>query len=196
MICEICGKNPATIHIKEIINGEKKSLNICPECASKKSKSDPMLQGFNLADMLYSLSGNGTQAAQQQVGGEPDKEDFQAQTASMLICPVCGWDSRRFRKTGRMGCSNCYNVFRDILIPALDNMHRGNMHVGKVPGADTMHAQENQNTLLEIMKLQKELEELIKREEYEKAALVRDRLNELKHHNCNCEPGSGEMKND
>jgi protein-arginine kinase activator protein McsA len=34
--------------------------------------------------------------------------------------------------------------------------------------------------MLELMNYQKELEELIQREEYEKAAKVRDQINELK----------------
>ncbi len=76
MICEICNKNPATIHIQEIINGQKKVLHICADCASKKSTENPLLQGFNVAEMLYNLSGqfglNETPSGQQ----EPSDTDL------------------------------------------------------------------------------------------------------------------------
>ncbi|MBC7195602.1 MAG: hypothetical protein H5U37_08105, partial [Caldisericia bacterium] len=34
MLCDICKKNEASIFITELINGEKKTLNLCFECAS------------------------------------------------------------------------------------------------------------------------------------------------------------------
>ena len=36
MLCDICKKNEATIHIKEMHNNEWTSINICAECAKKK----------------------------------------------------------------------------------------------------------------------------------------------------------------
>ena len=56
MLCQICNKNPATIHVQEIINGEKKVFHLCGECASKKAETEPILQSFNLAEMLYNFT--------------------------------------------------------------------------------------------------------------------------------------------
>jgi protein arginine kinase activator len=173
MLCDICHKNPATIHIQEIINNEKKSLHICPECAAEKSQNDPLLKGFNLAEMLYNLSG---QVELPDINvSESDIEESQI----MLVCPECGWDTTKFRRTGRLGCCKCYEVFHNILTTALENMHRGKLHVGKKPGT-TAKANESGRLMMELMKLQKELEELVLREEYEQAAVVRDKINELK----------------
>jgi len=175
MLCKICNKNPATIHIQEIINGEKKSLHICAECAAKKSQNDPVLQGFNLAEMLYNLSGQIDMAQDEEHKDEALSPDAQ----NLLVCEDCGWDTAKFRKTGRLGCAKCYLVFRDILASALKNMHRGAMHVGKRPGGE--NNREAGKLMLEIMNLQKELDELVQREEYEKAAVVRDKINALKN---------------
>ena len=41
LLCELCNKNEATIHITKIVNGVKKEANICSECAGKS-------EGFNL----------------------------------------------------------------------------------------------------------------------------------------------------
>ncbi len=171
MICEICNKNPATIHIQEIVNGEKKVLHICAECAAKKSSDDPMLQGFNVAEMLYNLSG--------QFGlpfsPEPQKP---SNHEVELECPVCHWTSEDLKKNGKLGCEECYNVFKGVIASALKTMHRGTLHVGKTPGETPENS--TGQAMLEIMNLQKELDELVQREEYEKAAVIRDQINKLK----------------
>ena len=35
MLCQICNKNPATIHVQEIINGEKKVFHLCGESGNR-----------------------------------------------------------------------------------------------------------------------------------------------------------------
>ena len=127
MRCEVCNKNPATIHIQEIVNNQKKVLHICAECAAKKSAEDPMLQGFNVAEMLYNLSGQFGLPAQQDPPVEHPAENE-------LECPSCGWKSEDLRKSGKLGCQECYRTFGEMLKNALKNMHRGTMHVGKSPG--------------------------------------------------------------
>ncbi|MCP3964916.1 MAG: hypothetical protein GY750_11060 [Lentisphaerae bacterium] len=187
MLCDICKQNEATIHIQEIINGEKKTLNLCGGCAAKKSKSDPSLDlgGFNLAEMLYNLSEN------MEIPGlkEPDEQQEQTtgdDTAATLSCPGCGWSLQGLRKTGRLGCPQCYNTFHNVIMEALENMHRGKLHVGKKPGGN--QDDESPRKMLELMNLQKELDELVQREEYEKAAEIRDKIIALKK-SLKIEPG-------
>ena len=38
MICQICGKNKANVHLKSIVNGRIKELYICSECAANPEK--------------------------------------------------------------------------------------------------------------------------------------------------------------
>ncbi len=171
MLCSICNKNEATIHIKEIVNG--KVLHICADCAAKQSQDHPALKGFNLAEMLYNFS------AEMGLAGEVDKPGDEKESSQvMIVCPDCGWDTNKFRKTGRLGCESCYAAFREIVSAALNNMHRGTLHVGKQPGATA--DKESSKMMMKLMNLQKELDELVQREEYEKAAVVRDKINDLK----------------
>jgi protein arginine kinase activator len=179
MKCDACNKNDATIHIQEIIGGQKKTIHLCGECAAKKSGDNPAMEigGFNIAEMLYNLTEKlnipGFQQALEQGAALPGQGPEQN-----IVCPACGWKTDGLRNTGRLGCPECYNTFRDILEGALENMHRGKLHVGKNPGSDD--SGESSRLMLELMNYQKELEELIQREEYEKAAKVRDQINELK----------------
>lgn len=179
MKCEICHCNVATIHIQEIINGKKKSLHICPECAAKKSEDNPVLQGINLAEMLYNLSDqiNDPEDPAAPILAESVTEGHD--TGAKIVCEKCGWTTSNFRKTGRLGCAECYKTFETVLKSALKTMHRGTLHIGKHP---EIHENDEANKIMmEIINLQKDLEDYVQREEYEKAAEVRDRINELKH---------------
>ncbi len=177
MICTICNKNEATIHIQEIVNSQKKSLHICQECASKKNAASSLLNGLNLADILYNISTN----IPGQIEDQVNNAEQSAAPAPIVTCEKCGWSTAKFSEKGRLGCAECYNVFKDILSLAFSNMHKGTMHVGKRPGVPSKEADEDTRNVIEIMKLQKQLEEHILREEFEKAAELRDRIASLKN---------------
>ncbi len=56
MLCQLCNKNTATIHIKEFINGQQKSLNICAECAAVNSQDNDLFSGFNIAELFMDIN--------------------------------------------------------------------------------------------------------------------------------------------
>ena len=173
MLCDKCKKNEATVHIKEFHNGKCTNLNLCSQCADN-SQAEEVFPGigFNLAEVLMNVK---KFASHLQSGGE-DNQQEQHQT---LICPECGWDPDKLRQhDGKVGCPHCYYVFNDIIKEAVSQVHRGALHLGKRP-------QELANNSpavlrLELEKIRQELQELISAEEYEAAAICRDRINMLK----------------
>ncbi len=175
MLCELCKKNEAIIHIQEIVNSEKKTLNICAECAAQKNQSGLIINGLNLADLFYNLSSK-IQPDADTSSGKQDEGEIKQQ--ANIQCLKCGWDLSKFTKSGRTGCAECYKTFWKILSPAFKNMHKGTLHVGKHPGEAKSGGKGL--PLLEIMDLQKKLEEHILREEFEKAAELRDKISRLK----------------
>ena len=181
MKCDICSKNEATIHIQEIMNGKKKNLNICPQCASEKNLTENDIEGFNLSEILYNLSSQMLNSAEN--NNEQQKIplpslDPAAQPA--ITCSKCGWNTAKFHETGRLGCARCYAAFESILKNALKNMHKGNVHLGKHP---SNVVGTNAELAIKLLALQNELEQHVQKEEYEKAAKLRDRINNLKK-NC------------
>lgn len=168
MLCEICQKNEATIHIQEIVGGQKKSMHLCSSCAAAKQQSDGLDFGpFNLAGLLYKLAGN---------AADSEKSSDNKNTGQ-LVCPVCSWDEQRLSTSGKLGCENCYKVFAPLLSDAIKNMHRGVSHVGKQPVGKAKELCLLHRNLAE---LQKKLQSAIEIEDYENAAVLRDRINELK----------------
>jgi protein arginine kinase activator len=160
MICESCGKNPATVHLTEIQQGEKKEIHICEACAEKKGVST-MNPPLSVPDILGGLM-------EPPVGSEI-KELLEQK------CPYCGITYPEFRMRGRLGCPEDYRVFAKGLEPLLDKIHGSTQHIGKIPsnaGKDVAR----QKTL---RKLRHDLERAIRLEAYERAAKIRDEIHAL-----------------
>ena len=157
MKCDKCDK-VATVHLTEIVDGEKIEKHLCEECASGEGitvKAD-----IPISQLL---------------------EDFILQTSASekpvdLSCPVCGLTFAEFRQQGVLGCPHDYDAFEDALAPLLERAQRGESHhVGKVPrrtGGD----QKRQNL---ILKYRAELRGAIAAENYELAAALRDKIKEV-----------------
>lgn len=190
MLCQQCQKRLANVHYTQIVNGKKVELYLCEQCVNEKGQLGIGLQ-LNLGDFLWGLHSLGGNISFQQL----DKPEE-------VRCPVCNMSFREFSKTGRLGCSNCYSVFRNELNPILRRIHGSIEHKGKVPekigqsGAlgmfenvekaktaqsamGTEETGRSEGSCNELEKLKNELSEAISREEYEKAALLRDKIREL-----------------
>lgn len=154
MLCGLCKKKEATVHLTQIAGDKIQKVDLCEECAKEKGVNDPA--GFSLADMLLGLG-----ASQEMEEASGDAE---------LSCPNCGFTQADFKKTGRLGCSDCYQTFADGLEALLKSMHKGTRHVGKVP-AGLRKTQDLQKRLVD---LEGQLATAIEAENFEQAALLRD----------------------
>jgi protein arginine kinase activator len=92
-----------------------------------------------------------------------------APVASHEKCPACGYPLGTLSKTGRLGCAVCYEKFSDHLAAALQESQKALVHVGKRPGRKNARREE----------LEAELKKLIRSEQFEEAAQVRDRIAKL-----------------
>lgn len=166
MQCKFC-KNPATIHLSQIVDDKVVKVDLCEECAKAKGVDDPV--GYSLTDLLTGLGASNTKGSGPKGSPEP-------------ACPRCGYTQADFKKTGRLGCPTCYETFHEGMESLLKSMHRGTRHQGKTPAAmkKTVDFSEKLDTL------QADLQAAIEREDYERAATLRDQIKQLKEEN----PGS------
>lgn len=172
MLCDLCSKNPATVHLTEIVDNQIKELHLCEECARQKSLQ--MEQEFGLADLLAGLSEFGKPKEQKEI--------------IKLKCPVCNLTYADFKKIGRLGCSECYNTFRRYLSSLLKRIHGSNKHFGKSP----VKLAKVSKKKIDIQELRNKLQKAIELEEFEEAAKLRDQIKELeKRHRPR-----GEIKNE
>jgi protein arginine kinase activator len=94
---------------------------------------------------------------------------------SDIKCDNCGMEYSEFLEKSRVGCAQCYKAFSPKLDPIIKRLHGNSEHHGKVPA----RVSSNLSIPKEIEKLKKLLNESIKREEYEEAAKIRDRIRGL-----------------
>jgi protein arginine kinase activator len=158
-ICSVCKEKPATVFFTNITSDNKfVNLNLCDDCAKAKGFNDST--SFAMADLMLGLGA--AQEVEQAVGVE-------------LQCPRCGFSQADFKKTGRLGCPECYVTFAEGLVGLLKTMHKGTRHTGKVPEA----LRKSRETGDRLKLLQKKLAKAIEAEDYEQAAQLRDQIKSL-----------------
>ncbi|MGH7979679.1 MAG: UvrB/UvrC motif-containing protein, partial [Limisphaerales bacterium] len=150
---------PATVHLTQIVGEKMQKLDLCEECAKAKGVNDPA--GFALADLMLGLGA--AQEIEQAAGG------------AELRCARCGFTQADFKKSGRLGCPECYKTFAEGLGGLLKTMHKGTRHVGKAPEAQRSSS-ENADRL---KALQKKLEKAVEAEKFEEAAQLRDEIKQM-----------------
>ncbi len=159
MLCNICGKTEATVHLTEIINDQVTKLHLCEACAREKGAE--MEEHFGLNDLLAGLVDMGT--------------NLETEATESIKCPNCGLTYQNFRKIGRLGCSECYEAFKKQIGPILKRIHGQDRHTGKVP-LKSGKTRDDANVLQD---LRQRMEKAIQFEEFEEAARLRDEIKKL-----------------
>ncbi len=158
MLCCICKEKPATVHLTDIKGDKVQKVDLCEECAKNKGVNDST---FALADMLLGLGAS--QEIEQASGGVEIK------------CPQCGFTQADFKKSGRLGCAECYKTFADGLEGLLKSMHKGTRHAGKVPEG----LRQTRDLSDRLNALQQKLAKAIQEENFEQAAALRDEIKQM-----------------
>ncbi len=152
MLCQNCKKNAATVDYVEIINGERYESHLCSSCyaellgeANSKADSD-IWAGFF---------------------GEPSIKKEKK-------CTVCGTRYSDYQRTGLLGCPNCYDIFREELLPSIRRIQGKVTHVGK-------SAKNNDELGLhrQLKSLQEQLEVALKERRYGEAGRLNRQIKEI-----------------
>jgi len=165
MKCQKCAK-PATFHITDIERGKPREYHFCEEHAHQHLRPpEEALEQAPMSELAKKLIGSGPGSPR-----EPSMADKQ-------VCPVCQISFLEFRNSGRLGCPYDYEVFRDELMPLLENIHDETRHSGKVPRRAPRNTQQ-QTTLIQ---LRNDLKRAIAAEDYELAAQIRDKIKAIEN---------------
>ncbi len=157
MLCENCGKYTATTHIKKIVNGVATTKHLCSLCANNYSLG---FQSNSIANLLSSMFSDIIN----------ENRHLREKT-----CDKCGSTFSEIVNTGKVGCPECYTVFYNDLLPYLKRVHSSAEHIGKVPNNAPLAVVTEDR----ITTLRKTLHELVLKEEFEKAATIRDEIKKL-----------------
>ena len=161
MLCQNCEQKEATVHLTKIINGEKTEVFLCENCAEETGQLAFESEPFSFQNLLAGIL-------------NPELSSSFTKTRE-LKCDTCGLSYKKFSEKGLLGCSQCYQEFADCLEPLIKRIQGSNEHQGKVPkrqGGDLRIKKE-------IKELRTRINILVKEENFEKAAEIRDKIHEL-----------------
>lgn len=163
MQCQLCQKNEATIHLTEINDGVRTEMHLCESCAQQQGVA---VKGpIPLNELLSSL-----------LVAQPDEDELFAGTEPERSCPRCGFTLEQFRKEGLLGCPYDYEVFNKPLLPLIERAQNGKTsHCGRVPSKTPPDTKKQ----ILLSTLRERLETAVKNEDYERAAELRDQINQM-----------------
>ncbi|NLJ33584.1 MAG: hypothetical protein GX349_03200 [Firmicutes bacterium] len=169
MLCQECQKRPATVMVRRTVNNKTTRVHLCEYCAREKGELNFMdsFAGpeFSLHKLFASLLDSDAEVKQLKL--DP--------TAGLLKCPQCGLTYNEFKGSGRLGCASCYKTYRQQLEPLLGRLHGRIEHCGKVP----QRAGRSLRLKQELGELKEALNRAVEREEFEKAAVLRDKIRDM-----------------
>lgn len=190
MLCEKCKIREANIQYTEVVNGTKKEHHFCAQCAKEMDFGvyAAIFDGeFPLGKLLSGLLGI------EDKDQEPDK-------LHQILCPTCGTGYDEFVRDSRFGCADCYSVFGPLMEDSLKQLHGNLVHTGKTPVYQRQDSldpagQKNRRSAgvpldpesaakyEEIFQWDAKLKEALRFEDYESAAVCRDKIRALKKGN-------------
>ncbi|MBE6065119.1 UvrB/UvrC motif-containing protein [Clostridium cochlearium] len=172
MLCERCKKNNANVHITKVINGEKQELNVCNKCASEMGDiyssigESEFVSPYTFQNLLSGLM--------DYMNGISEKTSVNTET-----CKKCGNSYLEFKEKGLAGCSECYKSLINTFQPVIKRVQGNVIHTGKIPKRAGKHIIKRNK----IQDLKEKLKKVVEKEEYEKAAELRDMIKELEKDN-------------
>lgn len=166
MMCDRCGENKATVHkIQMGSDDEVTHLQLCGDCADDNDSEASQEPMDSVSKILSSLEGSSSEDS--------------------TVCSNCGMTLQEFRNIGRVGCPDCYSAFEDHIEKIIHRVHGADQHVEsgqEETGLEKVSDRQKKQIL------EKRLQERVEEENYEEAAELRDRIEELEEQ-LNNEPG-------
>lgn len=171
MLCTFCKNSEATCHLTKVVNGKAVEVHVCEKCIPEVGQAD--LVDFDIWEAVSKLAASKGLPDPAKMLEPAEEEEISAKSLLMpssakgQVCPFCGFTGEDLRKTGRLGCPQCYAVFADMLADVLNDCQKGTQHVGKIPRSQKSL---RQKALREL------LQEAVDSERFEDAAQIRDQL--------------------
>ncbi len=187
MKCQRCNQREANIQVLQQIAGKKpQNLFLCEICARELGIAVPKLgnPGKLVSNPFLEMGAMFKNA-----------QELSAASQSETTCSTCNTTFAEFKKTGLLGCPDCYHSLSRELEPLLLRTQVGQRHVGRklaqlstpperLPVNKASKAKETENLiqleaeqkkqLIELKKVQ--LAAAVKEENYRLAAELRDEI--------------------
>ena len=124
MLCTLCRKNYATSH--NFVANMGRSVPVCASCLYKVQGNVQQIAMINVTQSF--IDGNGITFVKKSVpvGIQGiDLSSIRGMTSgiSVPVCTNCAMDFESVKKSGKLGCSECYVSFEKLLVPIVKKIH-------------------------------------------------------------------------
>ena len=159
MLCQKCKKKEATFYYKQNVNGQVSEVHLCADCAKKYGAGStlPDLFGIDLLGGFF--------------GGVPSIP------RRTRVCPNCGSSFDDIAGSGKIGCAECYNTFKDELAGTVERIHGRVKHIGRGVKKEKQIKENKEKDLKD------RLAKAVSEENFELAAKLRDEIKALEANN-------------
>ncbi len=163
--CQKCKKQRATVLVTEIDveTNKPREMHLCEACLAESAL--PKKPAVGVPAVTFATT----------ILAMPDA-GAKTKSGRRITCPNCGMTVQEFRLKGRFGCEQCYTSFAESLIPLLEKVHGASQHVGVGPVGTKPKKQSQATIERELLELRRRLNRVVKEEDYEEAARLRDRI--------------------
>lgn len=173
MLCDHCHKHEASIFIREHGPNGQHSINLCQKCAMRQFLD---AQGGHLHNFLDHISK--LLASTDHSEAEKLLMTLQSASAKTPPCPHCNRRQSELEDTWELGCAECATTFQAAIDRRLHALGRVWPPTEVKPQSSTEPTTDDKTK--KIARLTAELRQAVRREEYERAAILRDQLKALK----------------
>ena len=187
MLCGNCGKREVEVLIKQVVNNEVQDINLCRVCAEELGFLSSQLPSITISFSLREMD-EPQRKKIVRLQSKHDDEKFDG-----IVCQECGMIYGEYRKGGILGCPECYQAFRFPLGAKLQRIQGAESHwdgtskmfsdimvldeEAILAEQDLRYTKEERDA--SIRRLHVEIDDAVSREEYERAAKLRDLLKPL-----------------
>ena len=169
MLCEKCKKRTATVFYNENVNGKMRAFSLCGECAAALREQGELQ---DITSMVGSFADPFSELQDNLFGGFFGVSNALGASVDKKRCPKCSSTYAEIAHVGRVGCPECYTVFADELSRTIRSMHGTTSHTGSVPARQRARQEREE----QIKKLREQMQDAIKKEDFERAATIRDEI--------------------
>lgn len=185
-----------TTHITELKDGQVTELHLCQKCAAEYLREDETVEIEALPEPeaptpIVPAAAIPPDASKlltllQMLLGGPMAPKYNSKIRSVPPCPNCGMTSAEIVKTGRFGCPTCYTHYQTAVHNVVLRCQADVKHVGKVPkrwAAEREQRRLEEEAALDVAEkirnLKGKMAKAVEVENYEVAAILKKKIEEL-----------------
>lgn len=193
---------PKQFNVTEVTPNGVRSLQCCQNCVLNQADMTAVPVQNGILPILPNPI-QGLQQLMQKITGQHQQQAPGLMRPPVLpTCPACGCNPVDIEQAGRFGCPGCYKAFKEDIETMLMRHHAAIKHVGKVPKAwlarQEAGEKETKDTTVDravatvkrhkmvpleerIKVLEDKMASCVKIEDYERAAIIRDVIKQMKN---------------